>query len=63
MTYKIMDGGLCAIKEIDTLREAKIEAENYIGVFVYNELETIEIVNEQTNILVAKWDPTIIWQG
>jgi len=62
MTYKIMDGTLCVEKGIEDYSNALYRGGLYINQCFADLESDIVIVNEITNEVECKYDPTITWE-
>jgi hypothetical protein len=61
--YKIMESYLCYDKGIDTLKDAKAYAERMIEEMPFGEIGTVEIVDQDTDEVVLRWNvPAIVWE-
>ncbi len=61
--YRIMESYLCYDKDINTLENAKASAERMIEEMPFGELGTVEIVDQEIDEVVLRWDvPAIVWE-
>jgi hypothetical protein len=58
-----MESYLCYDKGIDTLKDAKAYAERMIEEMPFGEIGTVEIVDQDTDEVVLRWNvPAIVWE-